>query len=120
MPFDDAGFLRPTKIVNKGRVAPLVKTDAGRILKRLGYGTRWVRGAFRLRYPGDDEMRYCLVGAIQAEWPLNIWKRRRMYDRIKEATGMPNVITFNDSRQSFADVRKVLRKLEQEEINALR
>lgn len=118
MPFDDAGFLTPIKIVNKGRVQPVVETDAGRILKRLGHGANWIRGTWHLRVHGDDH--YCLVGAIRAEWPLNFWRRRRMYDRIKLASGHPNVVAFNDSRAEWSQVAKVLRKLQKEEIDALR
>lgn len=118
MPFDDAGFLAPIKIVNKGRVQPVVETDAGRLLKRLAHGRKWIRGTYRMPDP-EGGVRYCLVGAIWAEWPIAFWKRRHIYDRIKQVTGM-NVIAFNDSRTSWSQVAKVLRKLQQEEIDALR
>lgn len=116
MPFDNAGFLEITKVVNKGRIEPPIETDAGRILKRLGYGRKWTIGSMQHPYPNG--MHYCLVGAVRAEWPFNIFKRKAFLMRFERAVGM-RPIQFNDSHQ-WSDIAKVLRKLQKEEIDAVR
>lgn len=136
MPFDDAGFVTPLKVVNRGRLQPISRpaSKIGQVRQLLGpNGERWVKGAFE-----TAKGRYCILGAVYRVYgskARSFEAIRLINDAISPTyrghlwwrTLVPNyeendIMIWNDnSRRKWHEVNRVLERAEQMEMaNAVR
>lgn len=136
MPFDDAGFVTPLKVVNRGRLQPISQpsTKLGQVRRLLGpNGERWIKGNFE-----TSKGQYCILGAIYRVYgsKAQSWEAIRLVNdaisptykgRLWWRTLVPNydhnvIMSWNDdSKRQWREVNRVLERAEQMEMaNAVR